>query len=224
LKIKTIDTILSPENLFFFQKKGDSMKKHILALLAAMSVLTNGLQAEICDGNFYVGGFAGANFMEQDSKVGFAGGLSLGYEFENHIRLEAEFAYRRNKVHVGSLDNDDGINISWHGKGITWNTYSAMANVLYDIDLGCNWTPYLGFGLGYAWNKVNIDCSKANKHFIDPGTEIHNYDKGAFAFQGIAGVAYNFTEKTSVGLEYRYFQSQSMIKDHSVAISLRQKF
>jgi len=190
------------------------MKKQILALFTAMSALVGGLQASDCPGA-YVGGFAGANFLQHDAKkVGFGGGVALGYEFENHIRLEGEFAYRRNKVLSESVDDVD--------VSVALNTYSTMANVLYDIDLGCRFTPYVGAGIGYAWNTVSVDAS--HKH---GSVGFHAGNKGGFAYQGIAGVAYNLTEKTSIGLEYRYFQNNNSAfknHNHTVAVSLRQSF
>lgn len=195
------------------------MKKHLLTLLAAASTFMGAhLQGSECsDDGVYVGGFAGVNFLQDMNKKvdhakfkpGFAGGLSLGYKFENNIRVEGEFAFRRNV-----LRSFNGQNLATHSVKMAVETYSVMGNVLYDFDLCSDWTPYIGFGLGYAQNKAKVDHKNFDLSFKDDG----------FAYQGIAGVSYKICNKTNVGLEYRYFASKSEIKDHALALSLRRSF
>jgi OmpA-OmpF porin, OOP family len=190
------------------------MKKQMLALIAMVLPLI-GVQGSEWDcndcGDFYVGGFAGANFIQDgDAKAGFTGGVSLGYKFDCNLRLEGEFSYRRNSFKTFLLDDDDlKHNLNTHVQ-----TYAAMANLLYDFDTGTAWTPYIGGGVGYAWNKFGAS--------IDQFSGSMNVN--GFAFQGIAGIAYEICEKTSVGLEYRYFQTKASIKDHSVVLALRRSF
>lgn len=213
------------------------MKRQVFALLALVSTFVGvGLQgSDGCyngcgfggfgcgEGNFYVGGFAGVNFLQSINKhhvdakfkTGFAGGVSLGYEWQNNIRVEGEFAYRRNVLRSISFHDDD---LDLHGTHLTVQTYTAMGNLLYDFDLCSDWTPYVGFGLGYAWNKVSI----SNHH--------HHHDfnwsrkNGGFAYQAIVGIGYKVFCETDIGLEYRYLGSKNDIRDHAIAISLRRGF
>ncbi len=199
--------------------KGNSMKKHIFTILSLTSALFGaGLQAsQGCDG-FYVGGFGGANFMQKQKhedfrfkpKTGYVAGASVGYRFADIARVEAEFAYRNN-----SVDNGHGNKIKQRNE-----TYSYMANAYYDLDLGCDFTPYIGGGVGYAQNRQRAGSSIAKGWEITKNTE-------GFAYQGIAGVSYDISslcEKASVGLEYRYFATKQDIKDHSVAVALKRYF
>lgn len=197
------------------------MKKHVFALLALASTLMGaGLQgSECCDEGFYVGGFAGVNFLqnlekhgvEAKFKTGFAGGIAGGYKFRNNVRVEGEFAYRRNTLKSISFD---GENDDLHGVKVTAETYAVMGNVYYDFDMGCGWTPYLGAGAGWAQNRV-----KASSHDV----EISGKDSG-FAYQGIAGVSYRICPKTDLGLEYRYFASKNDLRDHAVAFTAKRYF
>lgn len=203
------------------------MKKHVFALLAlASTVMGAGLQgSECCDEGFYVGGFAGVNFLQNIEKhgvdakfkTGFAGGIAGGYKFRNNVRGEAEFAYRRNTLKSISFDDES---LDLHGSKLTAETYSVMGNVYYDFDMNCwgcmsyGFTPYIGVGAGWAQNKI-----KASSHDI----EISGKDSG-FAYQGIAGVSYRICHKTDLGLEYRYFASKHDFRDHTVAITAKRYF
>jgi opacity protein-like surface antigen len=190
-------------------------------LLLALALL--GAKACPCtclgEGEFYIGGFAGANFLQNITyheiktkfKAGFAGGVSLGYAFQNNFRLEGEFAYRRNVLKHLLIHNE---NVKFDRLRVSFETYAAMANLFYDIDLCLNWMPYVGFGLGYGWNKAQV--SDHVFHFSDASD--------GFAFQGILGAAYRFCRDIYMGLEYRYFQARSDVKSHAAVLSVRYGF
>jgi len=207
------------------------MKKQMFALLALVSTFVgSGLQADCCDygcdGNFYIGGYAGVNFLQNVEKhdvtmkfkTGFAGGAAIGYEFQNHIRAEAEFAYRRNTLKSIEVGDEE---IDTNHINLNVQSYAALANLLYDFDLCSDWVPYVGFGVGYSWNKFS------NHHHDILG---HKDKNDGFAFQGIVGVGYSFKNcggcfgNSVLGLEYRYFQTKNHIKDHSIVASLRYGF
>lgn len=179
-------------------------------------------------GNFYVGGFGGANWMncnrihgvKLNTKVGFTGGLSLGYAFDNGFRVEGEVSYRRNQlkdIHFKyvTLSSSDvsKLNCSFH-------SWSYMANFLYDFhNVSCycpNIVPYLGIGVGYTQNHARAKDSYSNQHFKAK-------DNG-FAVQGIAGIGYRLTDSTTLAAEYRYFVGKEKVRDHGVTLALRQAF
>lgn len=181
------------------------MKKQILSLVMLMGSLiaTEAHAYECTDQGFYVGGFAGVDVMGKkpshvSADAGFAGGASVGYKFDNHMRVEGEFAYRRNKL-------------SHH---ISRNTYSGMGNVYYDFDNSTDWTPYVGAGVGYARTGASARI----------GSTKVSASKGGLAYQGMGGVSYRIADKTHVGVEYRYFRGNKNIADHTAALTLKRYF
>jgi OmpA-OmpF porin, OOP family len=67
----------------------------------------------------------------------------------------------------------------------------VMANLLYDFFPSSDFTPYVGGGLGVA--------------FVDSTIQGCSLCSTQFAFQGIAGVAWNASQALRIGLEGRYF-------------------
>ena len=79
------------------------------------------------------------------------------------------------------------------------NGIMGMANVFYDFPgILQSFQPFLGFGIGYAWLNVKLDnLSPASLSTVHITTS-------AFAYQGLAGVTYNFSENYALNLGYRY--------------------
>jgi outer membrane protein OmpA-like peptidoglycan-associated protein len=182
-------------------------------VLGAAALAPRAAQAQPFDG-VYVGAGAGYNFRDSidtrsgppgapNQKIqpdnGFAGLGSLGYGFGNGFRVEVEGNYRQSfdrRITGTGFPTISGGKIS---------TYGAMANVLFDMDVGLPWAyPYLGVGAGYAWTKLdrnyNAGVSAPYLFGVD-GTE------GNFAFQAMAGVSFPIPDVPglSVTAEYRFF-------------------
>ncbi len=77
------------------------------------------------------------------------------------------------------------------------NAYSAMLNLLYDINTGTPFTPYIGAGIGWAFLDAN-DIKRGSGFAVDD-------TDNRFAYQGIVGVAYSLTPQWKLSLDYRYF-------------------
>lgn len=73
-------------------------------------------------------------------------------------------------------------------------TFALMANAWYDFDFGSSFKPYVGVGVGYATNEI--------QHGL-----VFNGSKGGFAWQAGGGVNYPITDKTSIGVGYRYMDA-----------------
>jgi len=87
---------------------------------------------------------------------------SAGWAFGNGVRLEAEGSWRQNN------------NLS---TGFNETKYGAMANVLFDMDIGSPWVyPYLGAGGGVQW----MHMTGYGGSVTDP----------AFAYQAMAGLGF----------------------------------
>jgi len=187
---------------------------------------------------FYIGGGLGANFLSDndfrhlgtDTKTtydpGIAGTLSLGYALGNGLRLELEPGYRYNDVDkVGGADG--------HGR---LQTFSVMANAIYDIDIHTPiipLVPHIGAGIGYAklWNR--------SFPYPPAGLTLSGSDE-TLAYQAIAGVEYALTPAMKLGLDYRYFVATGTdfqvdgvtgvtshvgdVQNHSVMLTFRYEF
>jgi outer membrane protein OmpA-like peptidoglycan-associated protein len=194
-----------------------SFKNTLLtAALASLPVLA---QAQPISG-LYLGGGAGANWLqnttlngavnntlgrkvENEFEVGYAGVLSLGWGFGNGLRAEIEGNYRSNDV---SDTRVSGASISSRASGTgTAVSYGAMANVLYDFNLGSalgGLMPYIGVGAGYIWH----DYQDVGVRYASGEKIVYNGDTGAFGYQAILGAALPIASVPGLAVtaEYRF--------------------
>jgi outer membrane protein OmpA-like peptidoglycan-associated protein len=110
--------------------------------------------------------------FNQDYNFGWAVVGSLGWGFGNGLRAEIEGNYRFNEIDSARVNN---VPIALGG-GYA-RTYGGMVNVLYDFNFGSPFVPYVGAGVGAAWN--NFESSRGRDQ-----TEV------TFAYQAILGLAY----------------------------------
>jgi len=125
-----------------------------------------------------------------DTDAGWAGQLSVGHVYDNGMRAELEAAYRR--AGVGSLGGaaNPGGNI---------NALSGMVNGFYDFSTDSALTPYLGIGAGLA--RIGYDG-------VTPvGTTRVDDNDTVFAYQGIAGVAYDLGDGLDLTADFRHFRT-----------------
>jgi opacity protein-like surface antigen len=142
----------------------------------------------------------------QDTAI-FGGGI--GYEWNNWFRTDFTAEYRTKAAWkaTGSYTNFCGTG------GVCFDVTSGnvssavfMANAY--VDLGTWWclTPYIGAGLGGAYNRVT---DVQDDGIISNGTVGFGYTSGdeakwAFAWNAQAGVTYNVTNNFKVDLSARY--------------------
>jgi outer membrane protein OmpA-like peptidoglycan-associated protein len=114
-------------------------------------------------------------------KTGWGALGTVGYGFRGPFRVELEGGYRHNE-----FDNTSPVP--------ELNEWSVMANVLYDISLTDKLALSLGAGAGAD-----------HFNFEVPGFA---FDEGdwSFAYQGIAGLSYELTDRLDVFANYRYFR------------------
>jgi outer membrane protein OmpA-like peptidoglycan-associated protein len=148
----------------------------------------------------YLGAGAGYNLPENDPVAnggvtrphgGFVGLGSVGYGLGHGFRLELEGNYRE-----GDLHESNAIG-SFSGK---LQTYGAMGNVLFDMDVGLPWLyPYIGGGVGYAWSHFSNDAAGR----VAAGGQT----QGNVALQAIAGLSFPVpgVPGLTISSEYRFF-------------------
>lgn len=210
------------------------MKKIALSLSLFLFFMTTVAQAQECYDvnscsyanncctNFYAKMFGGANFLQtctsegvrSSYQTGYIIGGSLGYYWCYGLRLEAEYAFRRNdvrKIHFS------GRHFSMHGH---FQASSYMANILWDLPLSlwgcgfCNIQPFIGAGIGHDFQQIH----SSNSRFVL--TEKWNH----FSWQVMAGLAYPVFCNTEMTLEYKFHKGGGHFYNHSVGVGLAYKF
>ena len=123
---------------------------------------------------------------------------SVGYGLGNGLRLEIEGDWRINKLeHVGI-----------YRAGGNQQEYGGFLNALYDFDLTRyglpGLSPYVGVGAGYE--QVQMQNGRFYGGATTPFYDRTTGSDGAFAVQGILGLAYNIQSVPGLALtvEYRF--------------------
>ena len=217
------------------------MKLRIALLAATAMALPLAAQAQPVTG-LYIGAGAGINFMQSQShsrlagdysdfftanarthqREGFAALGSVGYGFGNGLRAEIEGSWRENKI---TSVRGAGIFAGPGQGGGRSSTYAAMLNALYDFNNVSPFVvPYVGAGVGYAWQKFhNLHAFQDGNEFC-PGTNqssvCSNGTAGNFAWQLIAGAAFPIAAMPGLSLtaEYRFFSAISGSSIHVNAV------
>lgn len=158
-------------------------------------------------------GFAGGEFngpgavnngskADLASDAGGGGQASIGYGIGNGLRAEIEGMYLYDDIYGRKGTAEPGNTSSNH-----LDSYGPMVNVLYDLDLTgfgivLPVQPYIGVGAGYLWQHLpGLQTVYTNGDVNRTGGTI-----GSFAYQGIAGVAYNVPAIPGMALtlDYRF--------------------
>ena len=215
-----------------------NMKKNILLLLMSLLFLmaADGQAQERCDEvfccyedrcyvdgtNFYAKAFGGANFLQHNEisenkstyETGYIVAGSLGYSWRYGLRLEAEYAFRRNsikKVHFfGEGSSKDGH----------FQTSSYSGNLLWDVPLSScgyafwNIQPFIGAGIGCDFQQIHSSNSRV----------VFHQKWKHFSWQLMAGLAYPIFCNTEIALEYKFHQGSCHFYNHSVGVGLVYNF
>ena len=147
--------------------------------------------------NPYVAVKGGYSFLSNRDNVkyknGFVGGTEFGVSYDAW-RLGLEVAYRQNKIKQSTTTHAAVKNLQEK-----INALSAMVNVYYDHALTDEYSMYLGVGLGVA---------KAG--FTSKGPNSLDYSKAVFAWQVVAGFAYDIDENWTAEAGYRLFNTSKV--------------
>lgn len=148
----------------------------------------------VADTDLKIGG-GKVGTLEMDLE--YAAGVAIGWQpspdptsFLGNTRYELELMYRE-----VDFNNLTGSTIAPGGFGGSEESYVAMLNAFYDFDTGTSITPYIGMGLGMAYQMFDSITIQTD----DTDT--------VFAYQGMLGLAYTIPpyQHTKIGLGYRYF-------------------
>jgi OOP family OmpA-OmpF porin len=137
----------------------------------------------------FLGGFAPT---EASFDTGWAGMLSMGRTWGD-FRTELELGYRAN-------DLESFVVTGTEYTGGVFEEFSAMANLVYDWRLGERWSLALGAGVGA--DQIHYD-NDSGFHTVP----IHD-TQWVFAWQLIAGLNFEMSERSALFVNYRYFNPQ----------------
>ena len=166
----------------------------------------------------YIGAGAGGNYLQQErvlaspglglrakdlaTDVGGVGVGSVGWGFGNGLRLEVEGDVRHNRVRqINGFTGAVGPTAS----GGDQFAFGAMANALFDMDIGFNWLyPYFGLGAGFADTHLDAVHSYGVPGPIRLGASGWSDN---FAYQGIFGLSFPMAAVPGLSLtaEYRFY-------------------
>ncbi|AHE67482.1 outer membrane protein [Legionella oakridgensis] len=134
-------------------------------------------------------------------QAGFDAGGSIGYK-SNPMRYEGELTYLNANIKNFKINGVYQTSPSGYSNAIL-----AMANAYYDFPAVLpSIQPFLGLGLGYAW--VNAKLNSEGPY----GTTRFTGSNSVFAYQGTAGLTYNFAENYALNVGYRYVATEKADK------------
>jgi OOP family OmpA-OmpF porin len=157
---------------------------------------------------WYVGADAGTNYMQDP---GSSVGADSDWGWVGLAQVGYSFGGPKVEFEGGYRAND------------SIDSWSTMINGIYEFMPNSKWHPFLGAGIGWAW----LDGDFA-------GNNARNSDN-SFAYQGIAGVAYDVDTNWALKAQYRYFASldadvgdsaagESDYDNHSILVGFTYKF
>jgi len=199
---------------------------YYVSLSGGLSLLGDSENEGAFDGDFTTGEgttIPGGTVLPDGTEVGWETDFDTGFVVSGAIgkaygsfRGELELAYQTNDIgsHASvsaagiPLDSEDagvlitgssniGISVGdlvADGQGDVSNLF-VMANAYYDFNTGGPLKPYIGAGIGVSF--VDVDYSPS-------ATPIIRDEATSFAYQGIAGVAYEVSPSVDLLLAYRY--------------------
>lgn len=186
-------------------------------LYGAIGAGLNYLQSDRDLSNDALGAAAGPLIF--DSNIDFDAGIgiysALGYAWGNDWRTELEFSYRNNDARRIASDGAGFSGIPEGSLAGDVRTYALMLNVIRDLNFGNElpFTPYVGGGVGFA--DIGFDVSGVNQLGAPtaPLSIAFGPSRRAFAYQGIAGIAWPLAEDLALDLSYRFFGTNKIAYD-----------
>lgn len=136
--------------------------------------------------------------VDEYSQFSLGGALAAGIDFWQQqmipLRLELEVALRSNSEHSWT---DNGRYTSYV-KG-TWNNSTLFANAFWDFHNDSPLTPYIGAGIGMAFNYTGYEVTLKNGDQYSMDDRFTN-----LAWNAGAGFSYDINEFMALDASYRF--------------------
>ncbi len=197
------------------------MKLKLLGAVATAAIIATPSIAAADDAGWYLRGnvgygthtdmdFTGDLVGDVESEGNGAFSVGLGYDFGDNWRLELDGA---------SLWTDLGKIGNENSSFAKLRTNNLMLNAIYDLDDFGSWSPYIGAGAGIvrgevtgvAHNFFNADNTEVVQSRACTGNACSFKDTlDGIAWQLIAGLGYDISDKLTWDTQYRYFNSSDL--------------
>lgn len=187
------------------------------------------------DSQLYVGIFGGAampedleltdkmdpivDFKDLNLDEGITAGCKVGYRIRG---LRKALAVEVEYVHISNTDVDSQDGFSSGGTNVQIGGEIPIHSVFLNLVLrhpGGGFHPYIGIGSGWSWFKFARLYQSANVAGFTTFGERRNATDNTFAFQGLAGLEIDLTDRVSVDLGYRYYQVEPELDDPRVDLT-----
>ena len=151
---------------------------------------------------FTLGGALAVGYQTEELPAFYTRKSGFGVDYRLDTPEEVAAAFRA-KLELGLRGNaEHDWDVSYGGrKGTvegTWNSTTLFANLYYDIHTDSGLTPYIGGGLGMAFNYAEYKWRNGATGGSASDTMTN------FAWNLGAGVSYSFNENLAVDLAYRF--------------------
>lgn len=146
--------------------------------------------------------FAASGFNTDDgASYGHSIGIGAGYYYSRNFRVDVTGELRMEKESITTAgSNAIGVTLN---DTTTLQSAIFMANGYYDMNRFGRWTPYVGGGLGFAVNDVRRTHTGTDGIVTNSSRTERQYVY-TLAANASAGIKYQFTDVTSLDLNYRY--------------------
>jgi opacity protein-like surface antigen len=157
-------------------------------------------------------------FFNQDQSGGFFAGAGVGYQFNAFFRGDITGEFRATDLRLGAINEYNDGNLSYRNFNFVNGHYNAavvLANGYFDLGTWCGVTPFIGGGVGVAFNHFNGFTDSGVTNFYTPQAYNNVTTPGffkaksteSFAWALHAGLAYDVTPNFKVELAYRYLNT-----------------
>jgi opacity protein-like surface antigen len=163
--------------------------------------------------------------VEPREKVGFVGGIKLGYVFgTDTVRpaIELDGFYNGLEADLDGRVNGEDTEFNAQGK---LHSGALLANFILRFAFD-RFQPYIGAGIGgYYAESQDVEVTVGNRHFEGGGG-----NNSGLAWQIIGGADYYLSEKTSIFAEYKFLNyedagfNENRIGQHIAVLGVRWHF
>jgi opacity protein-like surface antigen len=133
------------------------------------------------------------SFGNADQGESYVLGAGVGWRFLPQLRVDLTLGYRGDY----GFDTTGGI---FRLKG-DLESFTGLVSAYYDIVTIRGFTPYMGFGVGFADNSYSRSRLTAGSTTL---VTINGHSNTEFAWQAAAGVSYSFTQNWAIDVGYHY--------------------
>jgi len=125
----------------------------------------------------------------------WACGVGLGHQVTANFRIDVTLE-RRNRFEVEGIP-DPGVAGSL-GQKFEVKSTVGLFNAYYDIGNFAGFTPYIGAGVGFAYNEMS------DSEVVSSGFKTRGDKRTSIAWALMAGATYDLTEQWAIDGGYRY--------------------